>query len=159
MLTSMWYTPLSKQTHISPLCAHSMGYLDIKTKLSSLISGPHVLLTHWGLVTVWQQNFGHHCFNQWRVPSMVPSEYPNQLLPNINETYVEKICDISIKIQKIPFRIFNWICHMHNGTHLVQASMWSGSTLVKVTASCLFSTKPLPDLLLTGSLGIHSKVI
>ena len=32
-----------KQTHISPLCAHSMGYLDIRTKLSSLISGPHVL--------------------------------------------------------------------------------------------------------------------
>ena len=53
----------------------------------------------------------------------------------------------------------HWICHMYNGTHLVQASMWSGSALVKVTASCFFSTKPLPDLLLTGSLGIHSKVI
>ena len=47
---------------------------------------------------------------------------------------------------------------MHNGTHLVQASMWSGSTLVMVTASCLFSTKPLPDLLLTGSLGIRAGV-
>ena len=37
------YPSWPKQTHISLLCAHSMGYLDIKTKLSSLISGPQVL--------------------------------------------------------------------------------------------------------------------
>ena len=36
MLTAVWYTPLPKQTHMSPLCAHSMGSQDIKTKLSSL---------------------------------------------------------------------------------------------------------------------------
>ena len=35
---------------------------------------------------------------------------------------------------------------------LVQASMWSGSTSVHAMTSCLFSGKPLPDVLLIGSL-------
>ena len=87
MLTSVWYTPLSKLTqadpHIPFVCPqHGVSWYQDKTVFSDL--RPTCTLTHWGLVTIWQQNFGHHCFNQWPVPSMVPSECLNQLLHNIN---------------------------------------------------------------------------
>ena len=87
MLTSVWYTSLSKLTqadpHIPFVCPqHGVSWYQDKTVFSDL--RPTCTLTHWGLVTVWQQNFGHHCFNQWPVPSMVPSECLNQLLYNIN---------------------------------------------------------------------------
>ena len=80
---SVIYPLIQADPHIPFVCPqHGVSWYQDKTVFSDL--RPTCTLTHWGLVTVWQQNFGHHCFNQWRVPSMVPSEYPNQLLPNIN---------------------------------------------------------------------------
>ena len=57
MLTSVWYTPLSKLTqadpHIPFVCPqHGVSWYQDKTVFSDL--RPTCTLTHWGLVTVWQ---------------------------------------------------------------------------------------------------------
>ena len=80
---SVIYPLIQADPHIPFVCPqHGVSWCQDLTVFSDL--RPTCTLTHWGLVTVWQQNFGHHCFNQWPVHSMLPSECLNQLLHNIN---------------------------------------------------------------------------
>ena len=103
------FKTLGKQTHVSPLCAHSMG--------SPLIYRPTSTLTHWGIVTyIWWQNSGHHCFRQWLNTSLMQSQCLNQWLYIVNWTHRKKLCDISTTIQ-----IFSIQNIELNGTYLVQA--------------------------------------
>ena len=102
---------------------------------------PLCVPTAWGILTsrlnclLWSQ--AHTCLNSLR-PSdrlaaiLVTTTSANGLSPvwcqvsawtNCHILSIKPIWKKSVTIQSkykyIPFRIFNWICHMHNGTHLV----------------------------------------
>ena len=84
MLTSVWWTPLSKlgafktSRPTCPLCVLTTWGLWT-SRLNCLHWSTSPQVPHWGIVSYkWWQNSGHHCFRQWLVTSLVPSQCLNQ---------------------------------------------------------------------------------